>query len=103
MADTPKKPRAVKIDVRCDDDVASGAYINMARIQHNQTEFVMDGLFMVPGTKQATVRSRLILSPVHAKSIYAALGHNIKMYESKFGSIEIPGKDASGEPGPSLH
>ena len=100
--DTSKSARVLKVEVTLDPEIAKGAYVNMARIFHNQTEFVLDGLFAPPGEKKATVRARLILSPVHAKSLYAALGHNLSAYEGKFGTIATPGRGGNS-PGPALH
>lgn len=92
--ENPKGKTKVKIDVDLDDEVALGEYINMARIFHNQTEFVVDALFLPPQSKRARVLSRLILSPTHAKFLHAALSQNIKIYEQKFGAIKTnPGKD----------
>ena len=99
-----KKPqqKRIKIDIKLDDEVAQGTYVNMARIFHSQTEFVLDALYLPPQSRQATVRSRIILNPVHAKFLQAALAQNISLYEQKFGPIEVP-KQGGGEPGPIIH
>ncbi len=99
--EAPKK-QTIKIDVKMDDEMARGSYANMARIFHNQTEFVLDALFLPPQSREAHVRSRVVLSPVHAKFLYAALGRNLKLYEDKFGPIKAvpPG---GNEPGSILH
>ena len=103
MADeAPKKKQRVTIEVDLDPEIGLGTYINMARIFHNQTEFVLDGLFLPPQSKKATTRARLLLSPIHAKFLHAALGQNIRLYEKKFGVIEAKG-GSGGEPGPILH
>ena len=102
----PKKPQRVTIEVDLDDAMARGQYVNMARIFHNQTEFILDGLFLPPQSKKAHVLARLLLSPVHAKFLHAALGQNIRLYEQKFGEIKAtkPGSaGGGGEPGPILH
>ena len=103
MSDEEKgAPKRVKIEVKCDPDVARGQYINMARIFHTQTEFMIDALMLPPQSREASVMARLILSPAHAKFLHAALGQNLQMYEKKFGAIttKLPG---GGEPGPILH
>jgi hypothetical protein len=101
MSDEEKK-RAVQIEVHLDESKVNGDYVNMARIFHNQSEFVLDALFLPPGSKKASVRARLILSPTHAKFLHAALGQNIDVYQKKFGKIEAkPG--GSGGQGPILH
>ena len=101
MSDENKEKRAVKIEVVLGDDVKHGSYVNLARIFHNQTEFILDALFLPPQSRQATVRSRLLLSPLHAKLLHAALGHNLSVYEEKFGVIQP--RCGEDEPGGILH
>ena len=98
--ETPKLPQQVKLQVQLDDAMALGDYVNMARIFHNQTEFVLDAMFLPPQTQTAKVVSRLILSPIHAKFLFRALGQNIQLYEQKFGEIQT---GPSGTHGPILH
>lgn len=94
--------KRIKIEVKCDPDVACGQYVNAARVLHTQTEFMVDALMIPPQSREARVMSRLILSPAHAKSLCAALSQNLQMYEKKFGPITTkpPG---SGDPGPIIH
>ena len=101
MSDTKKK-KSVQIEVHLDESKTSGEYVNMARVFHNQTEFVVDAIFLPPGSKRASVRSRLILSPMHLKFLHAALGQNIEMYEKKFGPIATKAPDSGGND-PILH
>ncbi|MGM0577715.1 MAG: DUF3467 domain-containing protein [Myxococcota bacterium] len=97
--DETGKPKRVQIQVKLDEEVAEGSYVNMARIFHNQTEFVVDALFLPPQSKQATVRARLIMSPAHAKFLHAALTRNIELFEKKYGPIG----SGSNDPGTILH
>ena len=85
-----KPAKSVNIAVELDEQIANGQYVNLARIFHSPTEFVLDAVFLPPGTKRAKVRSRLILSPTHAKQLLTALGQNIRIYENKFGEIKVP-------------
>ncbi len=96
------KKKTIKIDVKMDDEMAQGSYANMARIFHNQTEFVLDSLFLPPQSREAHVRSRVVLSPVHAKFLHAALGRNLTVYEEKFGPIKAVPTGGS-DPGSILH
>lgn len=100
--DDPATPKRVQIEVVLDDEMSLGAYVNMARIFHNPTEFVLDALFLPPQTTKATVRARLLLSPTHAKILHAALGQNLALFEQKFGVIKPPAAGGN-EPGPILH
>jgi hypothetical protein len=86
------------IHVQLDETTARGAYVNMARIFHTQTEFVVDALFLPPASHHARVVSRLVLNPVHAKHLLRALQHNIQKYEQTFGEIRIPGNDTPPDP-----
>ena len=66
-------------------DVSQGQYANFAIITHSSSDFVLD--FGVP---KATVKSRVILAPEHAKRLLMALQDNIVRYENAFGQIKIP-------------
>jgi hypothetical protein len=98
---TKPKPKRVAIEVKLDPEQVAGTYVNMARIFHNQTEFVMDGLFLPPQSKTAHVQARFVFSPIHAKFLHAALGQNIRLYEQKFGPISTSG--SGNDPGQILH
>ena len=76
-----------KIDIELSDAYAQGVYSNLAVINHSQGEFVLDYLSLMPGVPKARVVSRVILSPVNAKKLLAALNDNIQRYESLFGPI----------------
>ena len=83
-----KKPQEVKLEIQLDDEVAQGAYVNLAVVNHNESEFVIDLIFVQPQAPRAKVRSRVILSPQHAKRFVAALQENINRYEKNFGEIQ---------------
>jgi hypothetical protein len=77
------------IRITLDDQVAQGEYINFANIIHSPSEFVIDLGRMVPGRPDVKIYSRVIMTPLHAKQLLEALGHNISLYEQKFGEIRI--------------
>ena len=94
-----KKPQEVKLEIQLDEEMAQGAYVNLAVVNHNDSEFVVDLIFIQPQTPRAKVRSRVILSPQHAKRFVAALQENINRYEQNFGEIapaQQPVDDAAG-------
>ena len=82
-----KKPQEVKLEIQLDEEIAQGAYVNLAVVNHNESEFVIDLIFVQPQAPRAKVRSRVILSPQHAKRFVAALQDNIGRYEQSFGEI----------------
>ena len=71
-------------------DVAHGTYSNLAVISHSPSEITLDFAQMLPGTDGAVVRQRVIMHPLHAKRLLAALNDNLKKYEQQFGSIDEP-------------
>src|SRR3989338_6855666 len=82
------KQGEVKIEIQIDDDIAQGIYTNLAAINHSENEFIFDFIFLKPQSPKAKVRSRLILSPKHAKRFLNALQDNIRKYEENFEKIE---------------
>ncbi|MEC8023859.1 MAG: DUF3467 domain-containing protein [Myxococcota bacterium] len=88
--ESKKKQQTVNIHVQLDEDVAQGAYSNLIMINHNETEFVLDFVYVQPQQPKAKVRSRIICSPRHARQLLGALNENIKRYESKHGPIPMP-------------
>ncbi len=78
------------IQIELSGEVAEGVYSNLALITHSQSEFVVDFIRVMPGVDKARVKSRVILTPQHAKRLMRALSDNIRKYESMFGSIEEP-------------
>ena len=79
-----------QIDIELTEEVADGIYSNLAIISHSNSEFILDFVRMLPGVPKAKVKSRIILSPEHAKRLLMALGENISRYENNFGEIHIP-------------
>ena len=72
--------------------MAEGTYSNLAVITHSPAEFVIDFIRIMPGVPKSKVKSRIILTPEHAKRFVAALNDNISKYESVHGPIrEVKG------------
>lgn len=87
-----------KIDIELKEDVAQGIYSNLAIITHSTSEFVIDFVRIMPGVPKAEVKSRIILTPEHAKRLLYALKENI----GKFESIQGPIKSAEGMEGTAI-
>lgn len=77
-----------QLNIELNDDVADGTYANLAIITHSPSEFVVDFINVMPGMPKARVKSRIILTPQHAKRLMKALVDNIKKYESAHGTIQ---------------
>ncbi len=81
-----------QIQIELNDEIGQGVYSNLAIITHSSTEFVLDFVRVMPGVPKAQVKSRVILTPEHAKRLIIALGENISKYEAVHGPI----KDVTG-------
>jgi hypothetical protein len=88
MSDTPKPPD-VSLQIQLDDDVANGHYVNMALVNHTETEFTLDFIYVQPHQPRAKVRSRVILNPKHLKRLMAVLQEGIANHEQRFGPIVL--------------
>lgn len=86
MAEIQKQ--GIDIDLR--EDIAEGNYSNLAIISHSTSEFILDFATILPGLNKAKVKSRIILTPEHAKRLLYSLQENITRYESNIAQIEIP-------------
>ncbi len=76
-----------QLNIELDQDVAEGIYSNLAIINHSVSEFIVDFIKIMPGVPKAKVKSRIILTPQHAKRLMKALGENIHRFEKAHGQI----------------
>lgn len=90
MADQNTTPQGMNIEIA--EEIAEGIYSNLAIISHSNQEFVVDFIRLMPNVPKAKVKSRIILTPAHAKRLLAALADNVKRFEAQHGSI-VEGKE----------
>ena len=91
MADNKEKKKAAnpnQINIDLSAEIAEGVYSNLAMISHSNSEFVIDFIRLMPGVPKAKVKSRVVITPEHAKRLLVALGDNINKYEETFGPIK---------------
>ena len=88
-----------QLQIELKEDIAEGTYANLAIIAHSTSEFVLDFVRMMPGISKAKVKSRIVMTPEHAKRLALALQDNLMRYEAQFGEIRLPerGGYAPGE------
>jgi len=88
----PEAPPApnVQLQIQLDEELAQGMYVNMALINHSETEFTMDMIYVQPQQPKAKVRARLITSPKHMKRLLLAMQEQVGRYEQRFGTIDVP-------------
>jgi hypothetical protein len=79
-----------QINIELTEEMADGTYANLAIINHSFAEFVVDYINLMPGIPKPKVKSRIIMTPQHAKKFMLAMIDNIKRYESQFGVIKDP-------------
>ncbi len=85
-----------QLNIEISDEIAEGSYANLAIITHSHAEFVIDFVNVMPGVPKSRVKSRLIMTPFHAKRLMKALADNVQKYEDANGhikdleSVEIP-------------
>ncbi|WP_158824918.1 DUF3467 domain-containing protein [Mucilaginibacter lacusdianchii] len=78
-----------QLNIELTDEIAEGIYSNLAVITHSNAEFVVDFIRIMPGTPKAKVKSRIILTPEHAKRFLSALNDNIEKFEAINGRIKV--------------
>lgn len=85
MAENKQTP----INIEINDETAQGIYSNLAVITHSSSEFILDFVRVMPGVPKAQVKSRIILTPDHAKRLLMALQDNIAKFEATMGPIKL--------------
>lgn len=88
-----KNVQGNQINIEVPEGVGEGIYSNLAVITHSPAEFIVDFIAMMPGVPKAKVKSRIILTPQHAKRLYKALRENVAKFEALHGEI----RDTEGE------
>jgi len=79
-----------QINIELSEEIAEGIFSNLAIITHSNTEFVVDFIRVMPGVPKAKVKSRIILTPEHAKRLMIAMQDNIDKFEAINGRIKTP-------------
>jgi hypothetical protein len=83
-----QQPQQPHLDIELSEEIAEGIYSNLAIITHSQSEFVVDFIKIMPGVPKARVKSRILLTPQHAKRLAKALADNIHKFEQAHGKIK---------------
>jgi ribonuclease BN (tRNA processing enzyme) len=86
MAD--QQPNNQQLNIEISEEVSEGTYSNLVIITHSHAEFIVDFVNVMPGTPKSKVKSRIILTPQHAKRFLNALDDNIKRFEEAHGKIK---------------
>ncbi len=76
-----------KLNIELNEKIAEGEYSNLVMIGHSREEFILDFIRVMPGVPAARVKSRIIVTPRHAKRFLRALAENIDRFEDTNGPI----------------
>jgi hypothetical protein len=95
MADKQKQQQNQQLNIELPSEIADGIYANLVMIAHSPEEFILDFIRVMPGLPKARVKSRIVITPAHAKRLLAALQDNIGKYEGTYGPI---GEASGGQP-----
>ena len=87
MSEEIKQPPN-QLNIEISEEVAEGNYSNLAIITHSHAEFVIDFVNVMPGTPKSKVKSRVILTPQHAKRFMKALTEYVNRFEQLNGKIQ---------------
>lgn len=85
MAEENKKKG---LNIELTEEIDEGIYSNLAIINHSPSEFVVDFIKVMPGVPKAKVKSRVVLTPQHAKRFMKALVENVNKFEQQHGEIK---------------
>ncbi|MFT6716372.1 MAG: hypothetical protein ACJA0Q_001008 [Saprospiraceae bacterium] len=77
-----------QLNIELSEEIADGEYANLVVITHSASEFVFDFVKVMPGVPKAKVKSRVIMTPQHAKRLMQALADNISKFEQANGPIK---------------
>ena len=77
-----------QLNIELSEEIAEGIYSNLAIITHSNSELVLDFIKVMPGVPKARVKSRIVLTPQHAKRLLAALKDNLAKFETAHGPIK---------------
>ena len=84
-------PPQQQINIEIGEKEAEGIYANLAMIVHSPTEIIFDFARVMPRSPKARVLARIVMTPMHAKSLHKALSENLKRFEDQFGKIKMHG------------
>src|ERR1043165_7991400 len=88
MSDQVVPQQEQQLNIELTEEMADGQYANLAIITHSFAEFVFDFVNVMPNVPKAKVKSRVVMTPQHAKRLMRALVENVKRFEAANGPIK---------------
>lgn len=84
----PEQGNEQQLNIELSEDMSDGVYSNLVIITHSFAEFVFDFVNVMPNVPKAKVKSRVVMTPQHAKRLMRALVENVKRFEAQHGTIQ---------------
>lgn len=88
-AEPAKGVQPTRINIELPTDLEA-IYSNLTLISHSPSEIIIDFARVMPNAPKSKVYSRIVMTPMNAKLLHRALTENLKKYEAKYGTINIP-------------
>lgn len=88
MSEQENNQNPNQLNIELSEEIAEGIYSNLAIITHSNSEFVIDFIKVMPGVPKAKVKSRIVLTPQHAKRLMKALKENVAKFEAVHGTVK---------------
>lgn len=86
---TPEQPKQTRITIDLPKELPT-AYSNLVFINYTPAEIILDFAQVLPRTPRGAIVARVVMNPIHAKLLHAALGQNLANFERQFGEIRLP-------------
>ena len=77
-----------QLNIELTEEMSDGVYSNLVIITHSFAEFVLDFVNVMPNVPKAKVKSRVVMTPQHAKRLMRAMVENVKRFEAQHGTIK---------------
>lgn len=77
-----------QLNIELTEEMSDGVYSNLVIITHSFAEFVLDFVNVMPNVPKAKVKSRIVMTPQHAKRLMRAMVENVKRFEAQHGVIQ---------------
>lgn len=82
------QPQEQQLNIELTEEMSDGVYANLVIITHSFAEFVLDFVNVMPNVPKAKVKSRIVMTPAHAKRLMRAMVENVKRFEAQHGTIK---------------
>ncbi len=83
------QPQDEKQQINIDDSNADTNYANFFLVSTGYEEFIISFGLRSGDSKTATLNDRVIVSPRNFKRMAAAMGQALRLYEDRFGAIDV--------------